>query len=548
MFHSIKAKIIIIYSLVMIVFTSLLLFTIFINERERMIDLELAKSTEISQMHAGMLSQDFAKDVAMLTMLSGDFDPIKNDKATIVKLLKRLMEVEGNGFINAVYIDKKLTLTDINGNVIKVDNSTFLRGKQWDGKEYNISNPILNDFEENPVIMITVPIRDKDNKWAGSLAAAIPMTLLPQKLSSIKLGKESYAWLVDAEGLVVSHPITEFIMVNKISTEENVNFPGFNEIVKQTKVQNSGYGRYMDKALDESKVVTFSKLDYLPGWILFVTTEESEIFADLYDILFNVLLISLLLMVVFLIFISQLSDQVTKPIIQLTKEIKAVVNSKRDYFEGVDSKDEIGQLSKAFQSSFKKIRLHTVHLEKMVNQRTEEISSKNALLNEQNIKLEELVSKDPLTHLYNRRAFMSLLDKELSRAKRHSSTITLAILDIDHFKKVNDTFGHNIGDEVLCRFANELINNMRMEDLICRWGGEEFVVLLWGTTADDAFSRMNQIRENISNIEFDTVGKVTFSTGMATMQNEEDFKDWLRRADEALYKAKESGRNCIVKN
>lgn len=548
MFHSIKAKIIIIYSLVMIVFTSLLLFTIFINERERMIDLELAKSTEISQMHASMLSQDFAKDVAMLTMLSGDFDPIKNDKATIVELLKRLMEVEGNGFINAVYIDKDLTLTDVNGNMMKVEHSTFLQGKQWDGKEYNITNPIISRFEESPVIMITVPIRDIDNNWTGSLAAAVPMTLLPQKLSSIKLGKESYAWLVDAEGLVVSHPITEFIMANKISTEESVNFPGFNEIVKQTKVQNSGYGRYMDKVLDESKVVTFSKLDYLPGWILFVTTEESEIFAELYEILFNVLIISLLLMAVFLIFISQLSDKVTKPIIQLTKEIKAVVNSKREYFEGVDSNDEIGQLSKAFQSSFNKIRLHTVHLEKMVNQRTEEISSKNALLNEQNIKLEELVSKDPLTHLYNRRAFMSLLDKELSRAKRHSSTTTLAILDIDHFKKVNDTFGHNIGDEVLCRFASELVNNMRLEDLICRWGGEEFVVLLWGTTADDAFSSMNQIRENISNVEFDTVGKVTFSTGMATMEKAEDFKSWLHRADEALYKAKESGRNCIVKN
>ena len=548
MFHSIKAKIIIIYSLVMIVFTSLLLFTIFINERERMIDLELAKSTEISQMHASMLSQDFAKDVAMLTMLSGDFDPIKNDKATIVELLKRLMEVEGNGFINAVYIDKDLTLTDVNGNMMKVEHSTFLQGKQWDGKEYNITNPIISRFEESPVIMITVPIRDIDNNWTGSLAAAVPMTLLPQKLSSIKLGKESYAWLVDAEGLVVSHPITEFIMANKISTEESVNFPGFNEIVKQTKVQNSGYGRYMDKVLDESKVVTFSKLDYLPGWILFVTTEESEIFAELYEILFNVLIISLLLMAVFLIFISQLSDKVTKPIIQLTKEIKAVVNSKREYFEGVDSNDEIGQLSKALQSSFNKIRLHTLHLEKIVNQRTEEISSKNALLNEQNIKLEELVSKDPLTHLYNRRAFMSLLDKELSRAKRHSSTTTLAILDIDHFKKVNDTFGHNIGDEVLCRFASELVNNMRLEDLICRWGGEEFVVLLWGTTADDAFSSMNQIRENISNVEFDTVGKVTFSTGMATMEKAEDFKSWLHRADEALYKAKESGRNCIVKN
>ena len=548
MFHSIKAKVITIFSLAMIIFTCLLLSIVFINERERVLDLELEKSTEISKMHANLLSQEFAQYVAMLQMVSDNPQLKVNDKPFIIKQLQRLMMIGKGSFINAIYVDENFNLTDVLGHENKVTSPLFVHGEQWKDKEYNISVPILTKFEKSPVIMVAVPILNNEKKWLGSIAVAVPISALTKKLSPIKLAKQSYAWLVDSNNLIVSHPSKKLVLKSTLSTEESKSYPGFYKIVQQINLQDHGYGRYMDTAINESKIVTFSKVDYLPGWTLFVTTKESEIFIDIYQILYNILIISSILMAVFLIFISQLSNNITRPIIKLTKEIKVAVNSKSHNFKGVDSKDEIGQLSKAFKGSFKKIRSHTEHLEKVVGERTEEISTKNVLLSEQNDKLEELVSKDPLTHLYNRRAFMSLLDKELARAKRHGSTITLAILDIDHFKKVNDTFGHNVGDEVLCRFANELIDNMRTEDLICRWGGEEFVILLWEATADGTFSRMDQIREKISQIDFDTVGKITFSTGMVTMKEGEEFKDWLRRADEALYKAKETGRNKIVKS
>ncbi|RBW46406.1 hypothetical protein DS885_08335 [Psychromonas sp. B3M02] len=546
MFHSIKAQIITIYSIVIFAFAALLLFTVYVNEKERMLDLQLETSTKISQMHATKLSQEFAQYVAMLQVLSSDFEPVHNDQETIHRLLQRLIFVGGDNFVNAVYIDQALNLTDANYNRMKAVHPSLLTGKDWDNKEFNITNPIDSSFEGKPVIMVSVPIRNEKNEWSGTIAAAVPIDILPKKLSEIKLVKESYAWLVDTDGLVISHPVASFIMKNRATTEPNPNYPGFNEIVKQASLKDNGYGRYMDVALDESKIVTYANIPYLPGWTLYVTTEESEIFQDIYDILYNVLIIAVVLMVVFLVFISQLANKVTKPIIKLTHEVKSVVNSKTDYFHGIDSKDEIGQLSKAFDSSFRKIRTHTMHLEKMVNQRTQEIATKNSLLSEQNDQLEELVSKDPLTHLYNRRAFSRLLDKELARARRHKSSVTLAILDIDHFKRINDTYGHNVGDEVLCRFANELTTNMRVEDLICRWGGEEFVILLWEATASSAFRHMDEIRENIANLHFDTVDKVTFSIGMATMRHNEEFKDWLHRADDALYKAKEMGRNRTI--
>ncbi|MEH6735835.1 MAG: diguanylate cyclase [Shewanella sp.] len=546
MFHSIKAKVITIFSLVMIAFTSVLLITIFINERDRVLDLALENSTKISKMHANLLSQEFARYVVMLKMLSNNPKTKLGDKATIARQLQRLMTMGRGNFINAIYVDKNLNLTDVLGNTNKVTHSSFIRAEQWVGKEYNISTPVITRFEKAPVIMVGVPILDTQNNWIGTLAVAVPLTIISAKLAEIKLAKESYAWLTDSNGLMVSHPNKSFIMKNKLSMTESADYPGFYKIVRQTKLQNDGYGRYRDAKLNESKIVTFSKVDYLPGWTLFVTTKESEIFHAIYTIMYDVLVTSIILMVIFLLLISELSNRITKPIVQLTKDVKASVKDKKSYLKIIDSDDEIGQLSKAFHDSLQKIHLHTIHLEQMVNHRTQEITDKNLLLNQQNEKLEQLASKDPLTLLYNRRAFSALVDKEISRAKRHHFPVTLVIIDIDYFKKINDEFGHNVGDDILCRFADELSVNMRKENLICRWGGEEFVILIPEATSAMVFKHIEALRQKISQMDFAPIDKLTFSAGMATLRIEEPFKEWFQRADSALYKAKGSGRNKIV--
>jgi diguanylate cyclase (GGDEF)-like protein len=546
MFHSIKAKVITIFSLVMIAFTSVLLITIFINERDRVLDLALENSTKISKMHANLLSQEFARYVVMLKMLSNNPKTKLGDKATIARQLQRLMTMGRGNFINAIYVDKNLNLTDVLGNTNKVTHSSFIRAEQWVGKEYNISTPVITRFEKAPVIMVGVPILDTQNNWIGTLAVAVPLTIISAKLAEIKLAKESYAWLTDSNGLMVSHPNKSFIMKNKLSMTESADYPGFYKIVRQTKLQNDGYGRYRDAKLNESKIVTFSKVDYLPGWTLFVTTKESEIFHAIYTIMYDVLVTSIILMVIFLLLISELSNRITKPIVQLTKDVKASVKDKKSYLKIIDSDDEIGQLSKAFHDSLQKIHLHTIHLEQMVNHRTQEITDKNLLLNQQNEKLEQLASKDPLTLLYNRRAFSALVDKEISRAKRHHFPVTLVILDIDYFKKINDEFGHNVGDDILCRFADELSINMRKENLICRWGGEEFVILIPEATSAMVFKHIEALRQKISQMDFAPIDKLTFSAGMATLRIEEPFKEWFQRADSALYNAKGSGRNKIV--
>lgn len=544
MLKTIKTKIITTYSLVIIAFISTLLLTTFLNERNRVLELELVKSAEISTMHAEILSQEFSQYIAMLKMLSDNPLIRQGNKQSINAQLNRLMEVGDGDFINAIYIDQNLILTDSKGNTNKVTHPSFIQGEQWVGKEHNITVPVLSKFEKEPVIIVAVPIWNDQKAWAGTIAVAVPLNVLNEKLSAIKLTKGSYAWLADSNRTVVSHPNKDFIMTVQLSTENSENYPGFGDIVKQTKVQDNGYGHYEDASIDESKIVTFSKIKNLPDWTLFVTTKESEIFHNIYEILYNVLITALILMVVFLLLIIKLSNKITSPLRQLTKEVKAFVKSDHNNVKVIDSKDEIGQLSKAFYDTIKTIQTHTTFLEEMVDQRTQEVSEKNIILKEQNNKLEKIASQDPLTKLYNRRAFNTLVDKETSRAKKNKRPVSLVVLDIDHFKEVNDQFGHEIGDDVLCSLANELTSDN--DNIVCRWGGEEFVILIPDVEPDTAYSYMETLRQQISKTEFPPIKRLTFSAGIATIRLNESFKKCFQRADKAMYEAKAAGRNQVI--
>ncbi len=543
MLKTIRTKIIITYSLVMVAFISTLLLSTFFNERSRVLDLALEKSTEISKMHAELLNQEFSQYIAMLKVLSDSPQIKSNDLEKIQPQLKRLMEVGSGDFINTVYVDKYKNLMDSNGNKSEVTHPFFLKGDQWIGKEHNITTPLFSKFEEEPVVLVAVPILDSKKEWMGTIAAAVPIDVINDKLSAIKVTKGSYAWIANSNNVVVSHPDDRFLMV-KISKTADNNFTGLSSIIRKTEQQEDGYGQYFDRIKNESKIVTFSKIHNLPGWNLFVTTEETEVFHDIYEVLYNVLITSFFLMIVFLIIIIKLSGKITKPLIQLTKDVKLSFEKKHTHFNLIRSDDEIGQLSQAFYETIQKINQHTHYLEEMVNDRTQEISTKNLILNEQNNTLQKIASTDSLTKLYNRHAFSALIEEEMLQADQYDSPATLIVLDIDHFKKINDQFGHDVGDDILYRLARELASDDD-KDLICRWGGEEFVILLSDTQSNIASTYIETLREKISKVNFDPVGRLTFSAGIATAKPKESFREWFQRADKALYKAKESGRNKI---
>jgi len=184
------------------------------------------------------------------------------------------------------------------------------------------------------------------------------------------------------------------------------------------------------------------------------------------------------------------------------------------------------------------LRRMNAELEEIVAARTQELVEKNRLL-------EVLAVTDKLTGLYNRRKLDELLDEELVRARHYEVDVSIIMLDIDHFKRVNDTYGHAIGDDVLVGMAKLLRENTRDADALGRLGGEEFVVVCRHCDATACLDAALKLREAISTHAFPNVGRVTASFGTASCRADDSAASLLARADAALYRAKAAGRDRV---
>lgn len=162
--------------------------------------------------------------------------------------------------------------------------------------------------------------------------------------------------------------------------------------------------------------------------------------------------------------------------------------------------------------------------------------------------MEQLASTDPLTNAWNRRHFGEMIEGEMHRSDRYGHPLSLLLLDIDHFKRVNDTHGHAEGDRVLVEVADCIRAAIRISDSLVRWGGEEFIVLMPNTGISSATILAERIREGIATHTFEGIGQVTASLGLAEYQPSSSRDTWLERADQAMYHAKHAGRNRVERD
>ncbi|MEA5473675.1 biofilm regulation diguanylate cyclase SiaD [Synechococcus sp. CCY9201] len=172
-----------------------------------------------------------------------------------------------------------------------------------------------------------------------------------------------------------------------------------------------------------------------------------------------------------------------------------------------------------------------------------------AMLKDMNVSLKEAATHDQLTGIPNRRLMADRCRDEDERASRHGTTYCMAIFDADFFKAVNDTYGHDIGDQVLIKLASTLRRSMREYDLCARWGGEEFLALFVGSTATQSQEIVDRILLEVRNLSIPTDGhelRVTMSVGLAEHEPGETYIETFTRADTALYEAKQTGRNRCV--
>jgi diguanylate cyclase (GGDEF)-like protein len=178
-------------------------------------------------------------------------------------------------------------------------------------------------------------------------------------------------------------------------------------------------------------------------------------------------------------------------------------------------------------------------LQKQIDKATHQLSARNEYL-------QDLTMTDALTGINNRRAFENSLQSLMAYANRYNDGFSMLIFDIDDFKLLNDRFGHDMGDRVLKDLVSRILEIVRDEDELCRWGGEEFTILMPKTGHEGAMKMAERCRSIVADTLFDEVGPVTISLGVTGFCNNDTERKLFKRADDALYKAKSDGKNCVV--
>lgn len=234
----------------------------------------------------------------------------------------------------------------------------------------------------------------------------------------------------------------------------------------------------------------------------------------------------------------RVSKRLTRPLALIARDARAVESSATPTeMPARGGSAEVAQLSVALNNMTRRLLASNAALEQRVAERT-------AQLEDANRALRALADHDPLTGLLNRRGFSERLAAAVASATRRQAPLSVVTVDADHFKRVNDQFGHDVGDQVLQAIAGVLSDRLRTSDFVARLGGEEFIVVLPDTAADGAARAAAALVQAVRAADMPAVGHVTVSCGVAELHvGDESVDAALRRADEALYLAKQGGRN-----
>lgn len=440
--------------------------------------------------------------------------------------------------------------------LIKISNSNLSKREVFlfdDNLEMTSSKITENDY--NPTL----------RPWYKSaILSNEVIKTMPYAFSHINSNGITYAKQIDKSGNVVAIDvlIDDFKSIYKEHIKSDyIDIYIFNnngEIISSLKEENQffkSFFEYKKKNLEElvrPTIITFLNKKYIVQVIPIKNGDNSEyisIFADYDSILapyelqvFNLLIIFTLTALIMVPIIIYFSGIIIKPIYELVKESLKIKRRRYESIKKVESSIlEVSYLSSAFEDMSESIHRYQNSLEEQVKERTKELIEKNQ-------ELLKLSITDKLTEIYNRAKLDKTLQEEFNRSKRYKTEFSVILIDIDFFKKVNDTFGHQIGDDVLKESAQVLKDSIRLTDVLGRWGGEEFLIISPQTNLEGAVKIAEHINNAIKLYKFKTYpNKVTMSIGVASyFEDMSKIEEILLNADKSLYKAKENGRDRVV--
>ena len=389
-------------------------------------------------------------------------------------------------------------------------------------------------------------------------------------ISEIRFGKSGYFWIMDREPKMIMHPIDPSFDGKDLSFMKDTNgIYMFNEMEKVVKDNGSGIVKYLWAKPGFKKPqpkISFVKLFKPWGWIIgtgvYVNDIESKIAVMKKDALIQIhaliikVIIIIFLTTIFLILITMFIAK--KSIVQPIEKFKSkilILTKNRDIKERVDTDapleiKELGESFNTLMDDLEELILADEASEQEIKRLYEELKQKSqSALAKSEQRYKELATKDILTGILNRFAFENELDRLISNSKRTNAKFALLFLDLDHFKEVNDTYGHDIGDKLLQEVAQRVLPNIRVEDIFARLGGDEFILIFTNITQKNLHSLVEKAIELfrdpwiIDGIKLN----VTTSMGVVVYPDDADNKiELLKKADLAMYKSKELGRNQVV--
>ena len=513
------------------------------------------------------------KHLLVARNLTGDLERYVIDVESSLELISNNMikgiKVDGiPKHLDSLFL-RYVRITNAAGNITKqVTALSKTKTDQFDPGTLKILLPIMKSAHGNlGAVLYSDMVRTGENETTFYLVkavaneqyviAALSTTHILSVQQKISFGRRGHVAIVDRTGRAIAHPVPGWVKTSKDMS--------FLPPVKKMMQGETGVSKFYTPAMKADMVAGYTVVPHT-GWGVMVPQPFEELEERANDVRFIALTIALIGIAISGLISWYIASLLCNP-------IQSVVDATEFASDGSQSPlvssvsitqrfipHELRILLNSFNFMRTNINTLTSKLHSKIDLANAAVAGQNLLLQHQskvlmenNKKLELLTFTDSLTDLFNRRHFDNALGKELAHTQRHQGTFSLMMIDLDHFKQINDGYGHSAGDKVLLETAKIITNNVRKSDIVCRVGGEEFAIIFRQAGSQEVRNIAENLRTKVEQhpiINHDQTISITASIGIATFRGDAETdctQDQLyKHADSAMYHSKNQGRNQIT--